>query len=466
MMQKTVSWITRKLNNFLQFNEHQKTTLFYLSLSFFFIIGSYSILRSLKTSIFLGFVGKEYQPIVKMLNIIITVPAMLFYAKLTDKLKRYQVTFFLLLLYALIGITFACIFMHPVYGVKNNITSIYRLTGWAFEIFMDLYQAFVVGSFWSFINSISTPQFANKAYGIIYATSRLGGILSTGIGLIILAQSAIKDYHSIPLLTFLASLFLIAAAYFIYKIIQKIPAEHLKGYASLHGHEQENKTQKKQGPGVFEGLRLMLTEPYVFGIFGLVACFEITNIVLDYQMQVLMSIETHNNIKAMSHFMLLYTNSFQALGFLFALFGTTTLIEKIGVLKCLLIMPIVVCLLSVNLFFHPSLSVIFFTMVTIRALQYGFNSPLREVLYIPTIKDVQFKSKAWIDSFGRTFSKSSGSAFNLFSILQSSSLCVGIQSIFTFSITLLWLIIAVFMGKKYNKTIQHNEVIGYEKNIR
>ena len=89
---------------------------------------------------------------------------------------------------------------------------------------------------------------------------------------------------------------------------------------------------------------------------------------------------------------------------------------------------------------------------------------MREVLYIPTIKDIQFKSKSWIDSFGRTISKSSGSAINLMAAFQS----IGLQTVFMFvfitSVSSIWLVIAYMMGRKYVKTVENNEVIGVNSN--
>jgi len=123
--------------NNCQVDNHDEKKVALLGISFFLIIGAYSILRPLKTSIFLGFVGKEYQPIQKILSMIIMIPLMLGYSKLIDKLKKHQSVYFFLLLYAALGVTFAYLFLHPVYGVKNTQTSSSRLLGWSFEFVMD-----------------------------------------------------------------------------------------------------------------------------------------------------------------------------------------------------------------------------------------------------------------------------------------------------------------------------------------
>lgn len=443
----------------LQLGVYDRKKVVLSACTFFFIIGAYSILRSLKTSIFLGFVGKEYQPIAKIISIVIMIPVMLFYSKLIDKLKRYQAVYFFLIFYAILGIIFSYCFFHPVYGIKNTQTSPYRVLGWLFEFSMDMFQGVVVGTFWAFVNSISTPDFASKNYGFIVAASRFGGILTPLVSWFLLEQSGMASWHSIPLLTLFASLLLLAAGFFIRKIIISIPESHLHGYEAAYQANQKQEHAPKK-PGVLEGLKLLITEPYVLGIFGLVYSFEIVSIIIDYQMQVLMSIETDNNIHAMSSFMFIYTGTFQALSFFFAIFGTSNLLQRIGLQGCLLIMPIVSILLTLVLLIHPKLITVFIIMVILRALNYGFNHPIREILYIPTVKDIQFKSKAWIDSFGRTLSKTSGSAVNMVAIFQSGFMCLAIESACSIGISLIWTVVAFFVGKRYMATIKANKVIG------
>jgi AAA family ATP:ADP antiporter len=458
MIARLRKFISTQCDIYLQLDKYEKLKLLYLSISFFFIIGSYSILRSLKASIFLALVGKNYLPLAKIMGIILIIPIMIVYAKIIDNLKRYQVIFLFLILYAIFGFIFAGILSHSVYGVSNTLTSPYRITGWLFEILMDLYQALVVSTFWSYVNSVSTPSFARKSYGLIVASSRTGGVISTFIGYVILDCNFISGNYSIPLMIIFSSFLLFTAAYFIHKIAWNIPYEHLHGYEAAY-----QASKQRQSLGGLEGLKLIITQPYVFGIFWLVACFEMISIIFDYKMQVLMSIAHNNDIYNMSKFMFMYTGTFQVVSLFFALIGTTTLLKKMGVTPCLLIMPIATFMLILFLSCYPTLYTVFILMVILRALHYGFNSPIREILYIPTVKDIKFKSKAWIDSFGRTFSKSSGSTVNILTIVQQTVFGFSIETFATFSITFVWFFISLLIGKKYNTTILNNDVIGTNK---
>lgn len=459
MEDRSGNWFFSQIKNRLHFDSYETTKIIFSAATFFFVIGSYSILRSLKTSIFLGFVGREYEPLAKILSIVVTVPVILLYAKVVDKFKRHQAVYFFIGFYAIFAFVFAYWFAHPAYGLSNTQTSPYRLVGWAFEIFMDLFQALVVGTFWSFINSISTPTFASKGYGLIVAGSRVGGILTPLISWLILEKSGIPGTISIPLLTASTGVLLFLALYCMYLVKNRIPESKLHGYEASYQVEKSHEKAHKS-TSAFEGLRLMLTEPYVLSIFGLVFSFEVINIIFDYQMHVLMSIESNNQVHAMSSFMLFYTGTWQALSLLFALFGTSTLLKKFGVQRCLIIMPLMTMVLAILPILYPRLSMIFVVMVILRALNYGFNQPLKEMLFIPTVKDIQFKSKAWIDSFGRTFAKTTGSTLNVFAIMRAPSFFLILESFFSIGLAIIWTFIALMVGTRYAKTILNNDVIG------
>ncbi len=453
------SWVDK----FFEIEKNDRIKFVNLAVTFFFIIGSYSILRSLKASIFLGFVGREYQPLAKIIALVMLFPVMFLYSKVVDKVRRYQVVLIVFVFYAIGCLIFAAIFLHPVYGIRNTMTSPYRIIGWLFEFFMDFYQALIVSGFWSFVTSISTPNFANKTYGMIVAASRIGGILSTALGVLLLNNTFLEDWMTIPLIVFLGAILLLGAAFFLYRIVKKIPRDELHGYEAAYvASAQKERANKKTG--VFEGLRLMITEPYVMGIFGMVCSFEIINIIFDYKMEVLMSIETHNNVAAMSRFMLIYTGSFQALSFFFAFFGATAFLRYVGIRIGVFVMPLTMLVLGFVLFSYPTLSTVFVVLVISRALNYGFNNPMREILYIPTIKDIQFKSKSWIDSFGRTISKSSGSTINLLTAFQTVGTQALLMFVFISSVSSIWCVIAYLMGRKYVKTVENNEVIGISNN--
>lgn len=458
-MQSITKKLVSKLQNYLQFDSNDLKKLFLMAFGYFFIIASYSILRPIKTSLFLGLVGKEYQPWTRFITPFMMFPVMLGYSKLVDKVKRHQIVYTIIGLAALLSIIFALLLAHPVLGVKNTFTSPYRILGWGFEIFMDLYSAIVIATFWGFINTSCTPTFANKSYGFIAATGKLGGVISPLLGLYISNWTHLETSKSIPLLIFIAGAFLLITLLLIRIITRKIPKEYLMGYQATHEVESNDK-KKKSKPGIFEGLKLMLTQPYVMGIFILLFSIEVIAIIFDYQMQVIMSVESNNHIGIMTNAMFLFTFCFQSLGFFFAIAGTSPLLRIIGIRSCLLLVPLTLIALTAALLIVPTFTTIFVIMVIIKALNYGFNFPIREMLYIPTTKNIQFKSKAWIESFGKTFSKATGSGISLITISDNLYKLLSLNAMWSFLICFFYLITSFFVGRKYVETIKKNELIG------
>ncbi len=462
----------------LEANKYDRLKLLLLSGCYAMIIGSYSILKPIKNPVFFNIVGKEWQPFSRFFSIPFLILGILIYSKLVDRLRRYQVLIFFLSFYAITNLIFAYILQHPVYGLHNTNLSCWRFLGWTFYFYLDLYHGFVLSAFWAFTHSINSPEAAKKSYGIMVAFSKIGGIATP-----LLAAAWLRghsNYLSISILITVTTFLLSAAILMILQIKRKVPGYLLHGYEAAYQLEKERgkiaqKVEKKEKEllerkeinysqyffnkiksnfnSVFGGIKLMIMEPYVFGIFLTVFSYEAISAMLDYQMNIMISVAKQNNVVSMSSFILYYTATFQGLGLILALFGTAFLLKHLDVKICLLVMPIATILLAGGLMLFPSLTTIFIVMVILRALQYGFNYPTREILYIPTVKDIKFKSKAWIDSFGRGFSKLSGSTCNIF-----------FQTTGSFNVTLIlssmWIFVAMLVGKKYTQTVAANEVIG------
>jgi AAA family ATP:ADP antiporter len=98
--------------------------------------------------------------------------------------------------------------------------------------------------------------------------------------------------------------------------------------------------------------------------------------------------------------------------------------------------------------------------VVIKGLNYALNKPSSEVMYIPTSKDIKFKSKAWIDMFGNRSTKGAGSAVSKVAsgagsfwplILTGTVISLGIIGV--------WLVVARFVGNKFNELQEKNTIV-------
>lgn len=450
------------VNPLVDIEIHERKKLIYFSLCLIFIVAAYSLLKSIKNSIFFGLVGRDYQPEAKILTILIMPLLMYVYSKTVDNWRRYQLVILFSIIYAIICLAFAGFLLDPIYGLPNTLQSKDRILGWLFYLALDFYPIFVVTTFWAFLNSISSPDSAKHSYGIIVAASKFSGIISPFIGIWLLDWSAFETTHAICSVLAISGILLLGAAWAIWQLKRRVPGRYLHGYEAAYEIEKQKRREHTDKTGTWQGFRLMLAEPYVLGIFGMLYSYELLSSIIDYQKDYMVSMMYSNQVGPMASFGLWYTVAWQAVGLLFALFGTSSLLNRIGIQNCLLMVPLITGGLIFTLFFFPTLWTIVFVMVVLRAMNYGFNVPLREMLYIPTVKDIKFKSKAWTDSFGKTFSKASGAGINKALLGGSLQSFIAKGTFFSVIIIAGWTAASYFVARRYNKTIEDGSVIGEE----
>ena len=239
-------------------------------------------------------------------------------------------------------------------------------------------------------------------------------------------------------------------------MFKTVDKEELKGYTGKY----EQPSKKKPKIPFWSGLTSMLTQPYAFGIFGLICGYELLSTLITYRMQCLIAVEAAGSIKQIGSFMFGYTLAFQTIGLFIAIFGTTQLPKLLGIRVSLMITPVALLGMTALLLSGANLWTFTVMMVAMRALNYGFNIPVREMLFIPTSSTIQFLTKGWIESFGKTFSKTTGSLFNYLATFQTAAFILPATMAAIFGTTALWTATAFLMGGAYQRAIKENRVIG------
>ncbi len=422
------------------------------------------IWRPLKVSIFSKMVGAYQVPNAKLYSLFFIIPLILLYSKLVDWLRRHHLLYCFMLFHAIGGLIFAFLFTHPVYGLANTEVNSGRLLGWAFYFFMESFDAFFATVFWSFADSINNPKDAKNYYGFFAAGSKIGGILSAGTLYLILINTNVQSQLMLlPGSLAIGSCMLIASAYSIHMLITNVSDDFMHGYEAAY---QLEKHKKRASMGFinsfkssFDGLFIMIRNPYVLGIFSLVAFYEIMVVIFDWWVA-LHADATTPSVGAMTAYYAFYYFLYNLIGLGISLFGTTPLLRVIGIRLSLFIFPLLCMILLIITYIIPSAGIFFAVLVALRSINYAFNHPTREVLYIPTTKDIKYKAKTWTDAFGSRIAKSFGSLFNV-SIKGATPAFALISSLgLGLTLNFLWLIIVYFLGKTLQDAIDNKRVIG------
>ena len=451
-------------------NKYEKLKFLLLTLAFAFVIGSYTIAKELKDSIFVSIVGKEYLPTAKFLVIFLLIPAALLYSWLVDIFRRYQLLTFYSMLYGIILAIFTLLLGHSTIGLYNTQAESSRIFGWLFYIVLEGYAPFVVSVFWAFLNSVSSPDEAKNTYPMIVAGSKVGGVLAALFAWYLLNNSNClncfgalnHDVVSHQILLGLVSCMLLCVPIILMTLIKLVPGHYLHGYEAVYQMEKKYQhSEKDTAASVFSGIRLLVESPYVLGIFGLVFFYETLNVLLNFQ-RIGMLKEASVSIAGFTAAMFWQRIQMHFWTMIISFFGVQYLLKKFDVRRCLLLVPLsVACLLIIFVMTYSAESILF-VFIGLGTINHSLSYPLRESLYIPATKDMKFKAKAWIDTFGTKFSKGFGSLFANITgrMAVGSSLLSIVYGVFFSIMILLWFITSWLLGKKYDKAIKNNEIIG------
>jgi AAA family ATP:ADP antiporter len=331
-------------------------------------------------------------------------------------------------------------------GISNISSSPDRILGWAWYLYVESFGSLMVALFWSFVSDSTTPESAKRGYSAIAIGGQMGGLTGP-----LLAQQIIGSYGTgAALILAVGALCLLVGFVFIYVsfIREKDRSAFGKNRSPLEG---------KPKAGFMEGFRLLISRPYLFGIFSIIALYEILITILDFHFKVLASNEHLG--ENLVQFLFKYAISVNVVALAALLFGAGAIGRKLGVGRTLLILPAFVLAAFFTLKSYPVLWVAFAIMVACKGVNYSLIQPTKEQLYLPTTKESRYKAKAWIDMFGGRLSKGTGSYINSFRGILGPETFMVITVTASVGLVGLWVFAALFVGKIHAKAIKEDRLV-------
>jgi len=433
-----LSRIARTLWGEISRDEFKKFGL--LSAVFFLIIGSYWTLRVLKDSLFIHLVGPTGLPYAKMVSLVSLIVLLLFYNKLVDLFEKTKLVYIISFFYGVLYLIISFLLMHPTIGVANATPGNDRILGWVIYVSVESFGSIVVALFWSFVASVMDPQSAKRGYPVIVSGAQLGSILGT---LLVMTQvSRVGE----PILFGCAAITVLLVPFMLKRFhAQKFDAVTIPGLK-----------EEKKATGIIEGLKLIMTKPYLMGILVVSTVYEIIGFLFEFQMKYQAKIAL-GSLNKVTEFIASYGLAINCLSFLFALIGTSLFIRKLGLTGCLIMYPSMIACMVILAWNYPGLWMFFATCVALKGISYALNNPCKEIMYIPTSRDVKFKAKSWIDVQGSRSAKGLGASIGALFPVMSELLVFG--SIFSLGVIAVWIPIAFFVGRTNQRLVQEGRII-------
>lgn len=403
----------------------------------FMLIGTYSMMRPLKEVLFMRIVGPSYLPEAKILSFIVMIPLTLMYNELVDLVRHHHIFYIISGVYSILFFGIAFTLATPGHGLDNTTAGAGRIIGWVIYIGIESFIMLMLAVFWSFVSSVNSTQTAQRTYPLIIALAQIGSILG---------PESIKRMglsRNMPILMLLVGCSMLMIIGAVKLMIIKRP-------------QLANLDIKEKPTGAIEGLRLLLSRPYLVSIVIATLFYTTITAILEY----MIALKAHETYHSFDEITAYFANLVQAtnmIALVFSLVGSSALIRFFGVKRCLILFPALIGSLCLMLTVYQSLAALTIVMMLNKGLSYALNKPCTEMMYIPTSKDIKFKAKSWIDGFGYRGSFALGSSVNRL-LAQLSSLTLG-GPVFAAIICSAWVFIARFQGKAYHELVDEKKIL-------
>lgn len=446
-----------------------------LSVIFGLVIGVYWALRPLKDSVFMAVVGVNYQPIAKWVSLLVVFPLVLLYNKMIDLFPRQRMFYALCTIYALLALVFAFLMQSKTYGLSIGVPSPDRWWGWAWYVYVESFGSLIVALFWAFTADTTKPDSAARGYPLVAFGGQLGNILGPLSIMLITRrfthfevgpegelppEAAETSAYVLAGLAVLAAVIMVGIMVLIWHFMRAVPKDQLVGY-----HTKDEKEKDKE-PGFLEGLRLMFSSTYLLGIFAIISAYEVIITVIDYNFKSAVNLAYPTAHQA-TDYLANYGMWVGIISMLSILLGINKIQKWMSLSAALAMLPILVAVAVLGFKMYPMIGVLFWIMVLSKAINYALNQPSMKQLYIPVSKDAKYKSQAFIEMYGSRGSKALGSAVNVWrkTFIAKYGIEAGLSSFVTMCtvaslvIIGIWLPIALYLGRTYQKAVDKKSMI-------
>lgn len=450
--------------NFGLFEREEFKKFLRLGIVFALIIGIYWTLRTLKDAVFIQLVSSLQLPFAKTVSVALLLPLVMFYTKLLEKNSREKMLKILPAFYGIAILVFSALILGmQTFGKDLAASSAFasfwvKVVGYVWYVFVESFGSLVVALFWAFSADTTEPGSAKRGFPLVVAIGQFGGILLPyGVGGLPHRLGLSTDFLSIVILGGLTLLIIPCVRY----LLKATPKKLLERF---HG-KNEKTEEKKQEPGFLEGLKLLLKNKYLLGIFGVNFIYEVVVTIFDFNFK--LSASTEYSGVALSKYLSLYGSSVNVVSLACLLLGISNITRFLGVGTALALMPFIVAAALVGFLSMNTLGFLFVLMVGSKAINYALNGPALKQLYIPTTPDVKFKAQVWIETFGSRSSKQMGSTFNMtlaplqsaFGTMLGKAHYLMMSGALCFPLVAFWLFIAIYLGRTFKKAIRNNSVV-------
>lgn len=315
--------------------------------------------------------------------------------------------------------------------------------GRAFYIWTSVFNLFAVSVFWSLMSDLFTREQGKRLFGAIAVGGTLGALTGSVVTAALTSGVSVGGVTvSVrPVMLLLVSAALLEVAAQCVRWLSRLSWAQEGTGGAVAGKSRE------PGPGVWEGLRLLGTSPYLVLIALYMLCYAVTNTFL-YVEQARIAERFFPDRGQRTAFFAQVNLWTQVATVAVQVLLTGRVLRSIGVRRTLLAMPLFTIGGFAALLAHPAAWTLIAFQAASRAVHHGVDRPTREVLYTVVGQEARYKTKQFIDTFVYRFGDQAGiwaeSAMAVLAV-PSAAAAIGIGAV--------WAGVAALLGVQHGRRV-------------
>jgi AAA family ATP:ADP antiporter len=365
-------WLDVGLNVFAPVRRGEAGTALLLALNLFLLLCAYYIIKPVRDQLIIDVPGgaelKAYSSGASALALLVFAPL---YGMLVDRMHRNRLIIAVTVFFTLCLVGFAI-------AVGANVAPV--VLAIAFYLFTSVFSMTVVAQVWGFANDIYTEEQGKRLFAIVGLGASLGAVLG---GVVV----SVLQGASLFALLLLAAVIVLGTA----GLTQVI-------------HAREHDPETTLGPPAANGrqavknaLSLVLNHRYLVALATFSLLFTLVNSNGEYMISKLVK-EAHSGAEIRAFFAQYYSGV-NLLSLLIQALLVSRVVKGFGLERAFFFFPVIVLCTSVTLGLAPVLAIISITKRVENSTDYSLNNTLRNMLWLPTTREMKYKAKQVVDTF-------------------------------------------------------------------
>jgi len=447
--QKPPGFAYKILRLFTVVHPGEALTALLLALNIFLVILSYSILKPLRTGLFLARYSVETEAYLAGIMAFVFIFFNKMFSDLASKVPRQLL---------ITWVTFFFISNLVVFFVLDLVGTPLSTIGPIYYVWLGIFSVMVVAQFWAFANDLYTEEAGKRLFPMIMIGQNIGAAFGSAI-----AYFFVDIIGLYPLMLVAGAVLgtCIVLTFVIHKreIIKPAPKPE-KVIAENELTKEEEKPLKKGG-----GFRLVFKSRYLLLVAFLILILNFVNTTGEYIRKDIFKREAVKTVQvdkakekeyedALAQSLSKLDSAFHSLVNILAIVTQLFLVSRIfkwlGVRGAIMVLPLVALGGYVFLAFGASLLVVRWAKALENSTDYSLMNACRGALYLITSREEKYKAKAVIDTF---FVRTGDMLTGLFVFLGTTYLAFNAERFARFNVvvTVIWIILGILIIREHKK---------------